>query len=138
MYLTNSNFQFTVNIILGENYEKNIFDKLSTFLLATAFSGGWETGRLDSSFMYEEGGYGQFGVLSVNYDVGAEIQHPLAPKHKMAKNQNRSSFAIKMGLGDFDLGLTRYHSGIIQLDGLAGSLEMQPCYRSNCLVFRST
>ena len=90
---------------------------------APAFSGGWETGRLDNSFLYEEGNYGQFGVLSVNYDVGANIQHPLAEKHKMAKNQNRSSFAVKMGLGDFDLGLTRYHSGAIQLDGLAGSLE---------------
>ena len=87
------------------------------------FSGGWETGRLDNSFLYEEGNYGQFGVLSVNYDVGANIQHPLAEKHKMARNQNRSSFAVKMGLGDFDLGLTRYHSGAIQLDGLAGSLE---------------
>lgn len=86
-------------------------------------SGGWETGRLDNSFMYEDGGYAQFGVLSVNYDVGAVIQHPLADKHKMAKNQNRNSFAVKMGLGDFDVGLTRYHSGAIQLDGLAGSLE---------------
>ena len=105
----------------------------------TAFSGGWETGRLDNSFLYEDGNFGQFGVLSVNYDVGANIQHPLAQKHKMAKNQNRSSFAVKMGLGDFDLGLTRYHSGAIQLDGLAGSLEeCKPCYRSNCLVFRST
>ena len=96
---------------------------ISAFISSPVLSGGWETGRLDNSFMYEDGNYGQFGVLSVNYDVGATIQHPLAPKHKMANNQNRSAFAVKMGLGDFDLGLTRYHSGAIQLDGLAGSLE---------------
>ena len=59
----------------------------TAFASTHAFSGGWETGRLDNSFMYEDGGYGQFGVLSVNYDVGATIQHPAAPKHKMAKNR---------------------------------------------------
>lgn len=96
---------------------------LVTSISTPLFSGGWETGRLDNSFMYEEGGYGQFGVLSVNYDVGANIQHPLAPKHKMAKNQSRTAFAIKMGFGDFDVGLTRYHSGAIQLDGQGGNLE---------------
>ena len=32
-------------------------------------------------------------------------------------------FVYTNGLGDFDVGLTRYHSGAIQLDGLAGSLE---------------
>ena len=46
---------------------------LTAFASTQAFSGGWETGRLDNSFMYEDGGYGQFGVLSVNYDVGATI-----------------------------------------------------------------
>ena len=96
---------------------------LATVVSTPLFSGGWETGRLDNAFMYEEGGFGQFGVLSVNYDVGANIQHPLAPKHKMAKNQSRTAFAVKMGLGDFDLGLTRYHSGAIQLDGQGGNLD---------------
>ncbi len=104
---------------------KNLIAATSLFTLitTTAFSGGWETGRLDSSFMYEEGTYGQVGVLSVNYDVGATIQHPLAPKHKMAKNQPRYALAVKMALGDFDLGMTRYHSGAIQLDGQGGNLE---------------
>ena len=96
---------------------------LATVVSTPLFSGGWETGRLDNAFMYEDGGFGQFGVLSVNYDVGANIQHPLAPKHKMAKNQSRTAFAVKMGLGDFDLGLTRYHSGAIQLDGQGGNLD---------------
>jgi len=96
---------------------------MSAFISTPVLSGGWETGRLDNAFMYEDGNYGQLGVLSVNYDVGATIQHPLAQKHKMANNQARSAFAMKMGLGDFDLGLTRYHSGAIQLDGLAGGLE---------------
>ena len=41
----------------------------------------------------------------------------------MAKDQSRTAFAVKMGLGNFDLGLTRYHSGAIQLDGQGGNLE---------------
>mgnify|MGYP001235645357 CR=1 FL=1 len=86
------------------------------------FSGGWETGRLDSAFMYEDGGYGQIGALSVNYDVGATIQYP-SPEHKMAKDQQRTAFALKMGIGDFDIGLTQYHSGAIQLDGQGGNLD---------------
>ena len=96
---------------------------LTAIISTPVYSGGWETGRLDNSFLYEKGNYAQFGVLSVNYDVGAKIQHPLAPKSKMAKNQNRNAFAVKMGLGDFDLGLTRYHSGAIQLDGQGANLD---------------
>ena len=67
--------------------------------------------------------YAQFGILSVNYGVEANIQHPLASKHKMAKNQSRSAFAVKMAFGDFDIGLTRYHSGAIQLDGQGANLD---------------
>ena len=67
-------------------------------------------------------GYGQIGALSVNYDVGATIQYP-SPEHKMAKDQQRTAFAVKMGIGDFDIGLTQYHSGAIQLDGQGGNLD---------------
>ena len=91
--------------------------------VSPVFAGGWETGRLDNSFMYEDESYAQFGILSVNYGVEANIQHPLASKHKMAKNQSRSAFAVKMAFGDFDIGLTRYHSGAIQLDGQGANLD---------------
>ena len=104
---------------------RNLISSFAAVALCSTpvLSGGWETGRLDNAFMYEEGGFGQFGALSVNYDVGANIQYPSAPKHKMAKDQSRTAFAVKMGLGNFDLGLTRYHSGAIQLDGQGGNLD---------------
>ena len=40
---------------------------ISSFTAVALFStpvlsGGWETGRLDNAFMYEEGGFGQFGA----------------------------------------------------------------------------
>jgi hypothetical protein len=73
--------------IIREKNMKNLIPTfvVSTFMASSAFSGGWETGRLDNSFLYEDGGYAQFGVLSVNYGVEATIQHPSAEKHKMAK-----------------------------------------------------
>ena len=61
---------------MGGYYEKFLRAGIAIGLLSSpAFSGGWETGRLDTSFMYEEGGFGQFGVLSVGYDVGCYTIH---------------------------------------------------------------
>ena len=99
--------------------------------VSPVFAGGWETGRLDNSFMYEDESYAQFGILSVNYGVEANIQHPLASKHKMAKNQSRSAFAVKMAFGDFDIGLTRYHQSN-QLDG-QGQSGHRSFNCSNCI-----
>ena len=56
-------------------------------LSSPAFPVDGKLTRLDTSFMYEEGGFGQFGVLSVGYDVGAVIQHPSANKHKWPKTR---------------------------------------------------
>lgn len=84
-------------------------------LASPALSGGWEASRLDSSFMYQEGSYAEVGTSSIDYDINGTTQ--ANKTHKMAKDQTRTSLAFKMEYGDFDIGLTRYMSGAIQLDG---------------------
>lgn len=66
--------------------------------------------------MYNEGGYVELSTAPITSNVEANIQGQTA-KHKMAKDQTRSSFAIKMEYGDFDFGLVSYMSGAIQLGG---------------------
>ena len=84
-------------------------------LASPAISGGWEASRLDSSFIYQEGSYAEVGTSSIDYDIKGTTQ--ANKTHKMAKDQTRTSLAFKMEYGDFDIGLTRYMSGAIQLDG---------------------
>jgi long-subunit fatty acid transport protein len=93
-------------------------------LASPAISGGWEAGRLDSSFMYQEGSYAEVGTSSIDYDVKGKTQ--ANKTHKMAKDQTRTSLAFKMEYGDFDIGLTRYMSGAIQLDGQNTAATLTP------------
>ncbi len=79
-------------------------------------AGGWEASTLDSAFMYNAGSYAEAGTAALTYDVEATTQANPA-KTKMAKNQNRTSIAIKTEFGDFDVGLASYMSGAIQLSG---------------------
>jgi long-subunit fatty acid transport protein len=88
-----------------------------------AFSGGWEASKLSTSYLYEDGNYAEFSLLPLDYDVGAKIQHPLAPKSKIQNDQKRFSYAFKMELGDFDIGLSSYQSGFLKFDGQSASLE---------------
>jgi long-subunit fatty acid transport protein len=48
--------------------------------------------------------------------------------HPMAKDQTRTSFSAKFQLGDFDIGLTSFGSGAIQMDGqnAAAGLSVVP------------
>ena len=93
---------------------------LAGMLLASpAFSGGWEASRLDSSMMYQDGSYAEVGTSSISYDITAKTQAAAGTTHKMAKDQTRTSLGFKMQYGDFDIGLTNYQSGAIQLDGMA-------------------
>jgi long-subunit fatty acid transport protein len=93
-------------------------------LASPAISGGWEAGRLDSSFIYQEGSYAEVGTSSIDYDVKGKTQ--ANKTHKMAKDQTRTSLAFKMEYGDFDIGLTRYMSGAIQLDGQNTAAKVDP------------
>ena len=87
-------------------------------LASPALSGGWEASRLDTSMMYNDGGYAEVGTSSISYDINATIQ--TNESHKMAKDQTRTALGVKMQYESFDIGLTNYLSGAIQLDGVAG------------------
>ena len=87
------------------------------FLGTPAFSGGWEADRLDTSIMYNDGGYAEVSTKSISYGVYATNQSSV--KHKMAKDQDRTSFSFKTQYGNFDIGVSSYNSGAIQLDGQA-------------------
>ena len=93
-------------------------------LASPAISGGWEAGRLDSSFIYQDGSYAEAGSSSIDYDVNGKTQ--ANKTHKMAKDQTRTNLAFKMEYGDFDIGLTRYMSGAIQLDGQNTAAKVDP------------
>ena len=87
-------------------------------LLATpAFSGGWEASKLSTSHLYEDGNYAEFSVLPLTYDVGATIQYPGAPKHKVLSDQTRAAMAVKIDLGNFDIGVSKYMSGALLFEG---------------------
>jgi long-subunit fatty acid transport protein len=88
-----------------------------------AISGGWEASKLSTSYLYEEGNYMEFSILPLEFDVGAQIQHPLAPKSKISNDQKRLSSAMKLDYGKLDIGLSRYQSGFLQFDGQSASLE---------------
>jgi hypothetical protein len=79
-------------------------------------AGGWEASTLDTSFMYNDGNYAEAGTAAVTYNVKATTQANTA-KTKMAKNQSRTSLAVKTSFGSFDIGLASYMSGAIQLSG---------------------
>ena len=81
----------------------------------SAHSGGWETGRLDSGFLYQNGNYVESSFGSLNYSINGTTQHSVT--HGMAKDQNRMSVSGKLDIGDFNIGLTSFSSGAIQMDG---------------------
>ena len=81
----------------------------------SAHSGGWETGRLDSGVLYQDGNYVETSFGSLNYSINGTTQSGVT--HGMAKDQNRMSVSGKLAIGDFDIGLTSFSSGAIQMDG---------------------
>ena len=94
---------------------------IGLFAATPAFSGGWEASRLDTSMMYNDDGYAEVGTSSITYDINGTTQ--AAATHKMAKNQTRTAIGFKTQIGDFDVGLSNYMSGAIQLDGQATTAQ---------------
>ena len=92
-----------------------------------AHSGGWETGRLDTSFLYEDGNYLESSFGSLNYSINGTIQAPANTTHNMAKDQQRMSVSGKFQIGNFDIGLTSFGSGAIQMDGQAAAADTVAC-----------
>ena len=97
-----------------------------------AFSGGWEASRLDSSLMYQDGSYAEVSTSSIDYDIKGTTQ--AGKKHKMAKDQNRTNLGVKTQYGNFDVGLTSYMSGAIQMDGQAAHATGCPGNPAACSV----
>ena len=96
------------------------FTIASLLLGSPAFSGGWEASRLDTSMMYNDGGYAEVATTSISYGVTATSGAAVgANTHGMAKDQTRTSFGFKTQFGNIDVGLSSYNSGAIQLDGQA-------------------
>lgn len=89
-------------------------------------AGGWEASKLDTSFMYKDGGFADFSYASLDYNVKANATSNGGTLdvtgHKTAKSQTRPTFSVKMGYGDFDFGVTSFTSGNIQMQGGAGSM----------------
>lgn len=94
---------------------------IGLFAATPAFSGGWEASRLDTSMMYNDDGYAEVGTSSITYDINGTTQ--ASATHKMAKDQTRTAIGFKTQLGDFDIGLSNYMSGAIQLDGQATTAQ---------------
>ena len=103
------------------------FTLAGMLLGSPALSGGWEASRLDTSMMYNDGGYAEIGTSSISYSINGTTQ--AAVEHKMASDQTRTALGFKQQFGDFDVGLSRYMSGAIQLDGQAtgATLEVPGC-----------
>jgi long-chain fatty acid transport protein len=96
------------------------------FAASQAAAGGWEASKLDTSFMYQEGGFTEFSYGSLDYNVKANTTNNGATLgvtgHKTAKSQTRPAFSLKMGFGDFDFGVSSFKSGSIQMQGGAGKI----------------
>jgi long-chain fatty acid transport protein len=92
-----------------------------------AYSGGWETGRLSTGFLYQEGNYLESSFGSLNYSINGTIQAPASTTHKMAKDQQRMSVSGKFQIGSLDVGLTSFGSGAIQMDGQSAAADTTAC-----------
>ena len=101
------------------------FTLAGMLLGSPAISGGWEASRLDTSMMYNDGGYAEIGTSSISYSINGTTQ--AAVEHKMANDQTRTALGFKQQFGDFDVGLSRYMSGAIQLDGQATAAQAAGC-----------
>ena len=58
---------------------------LCVLVTSPALAGGWETGRLDTSFLYEDGNYLELSYGNLNYSVNGTTQAGVT--HPMAKDQ---------------------------------------------------
>ena len=88
-------------------------------------AGGWETGRLDTGFLYQDGTYVEASYGSLDYSVNGTTQ--ANQKHEMAKDQKRMSLSGKFAAGGFDIGLTSFGSGAIQMDGQGAAVDTTAC-----------
>ena len=110
---------------------------LWAFSAVAVSAGGWETGKLDTSFMYNEGNYAELSYGNLNYSVSGTTQAGVS--HDMAKDQTRMNLSGKFQVGSFNIGLTSFNSGAIQMDGqnASGNGCVYPTAPNTCSVVPS-
>jgi hypothetical protein len=101
---------------------------LCALAASPTLAGGWETGKLDSSFLYEDGNYVELSYGSLDYAIQGTIQ--TGTKAKMAKDQTRKSLSGKFTVGNIDVGITSFDSGAIQMQGQASAANRGLCANS--------
>ena len=92
---------------------------------SSAYAGGWETGKLDTSFLYESGNYAEFSYGNLDYSIEGTTQAGVT--HKMAKDQTRVSVSGKFNLGRLEIGISSFDSGAIQMDGQSAASNRATC-----------
>lgn len=92
---------------------------------SSAYAGGWETGKLDTSFLYESGNYAEFSYGNLDYSIEGTTQAGVT--HKMAKDQTRVSVSGKFNLGRLEIGISSFDSGAIQMDGQSAATSRAAC-----------
>ena len=126
---------------VGANNREHLMRKIMKLTIAAillgspALSGGWEASRLDSSMMYKDGSYAEVGTSSIDYDIKGTTQ--ASKTHKMAKDQTRITLGFKTQYDNFDVGLTSYMSGAIQMDGQSAHVTGCPGTPAACSVVPS-
>ena len=80
-----------------------------------AQAGGFELQTLDTSAMYQSGGYASFSTAQINSDLGGQVGN--GPKTKTLRDQSITNFALKSDVGVVGVGLSSYRSGAIQMSG---------------------
>lgn len=100
---------------------------LCALITSPAIAAGWETGRLDTGFLDQEGNYVELSYGSLDYSLEGTTGPTAVATHQMAKDQKRSTISGKFQIGNFDFGLTVFGSGAIQMDGQnTGSTSVVP------------
>ena len=92
---------------------------------SSAYAGGWETGKLDTSFLYENGNYAEFSYGNLDYSIEGTTQAGVT--HKMAKDQRRVAVSGKFNLGRLEIGISSFDSGAIQMDGQSAATSRAAC-----------
>ena len=88
---------------------------LCALAASPTLAGGWETGKLETSFLYEDVNYVELSYGSLNYSVNGTTQAGVT--HPMAKDQKRRAVSGKFEVGNLQVGITGFDSGAIQMDG---------------------
>ena len=94
---------------------KKIITGISMVALSAgmAQAGGFELQTLDTSMMYADGNAGSISIANID----ASVKGTLGSTVDTVKDQQVTNMGLKVGLGQFDVGLYTYRSGSIQLTG---------------------